>query len=123
MFETSILFSQTHEEFFRLIGPLLYSNQAAQEASGLPSSMHRPPIDWIHFEGRTVPTTKENLTGLDGWLREKEWRHKVVLSVEVGKPGRQGEDVVRFADILTPILSDQACIRQLVPLADVVFFS
>lgn len=101
----------THEEFIRLLGPLLFPSipeppSPASESRNSPP----PPIDWMHFEGRNTPTTLANMTGIDGWLREKEWRHRVVLSVEIGKPGRQGQEKVIHAScppitytILTPV--------------------
>lgn len=86
----------THEEYFRILGPLLYStlnNGSETPRYGqLPPS---PPVDWFHFEGRNPHATAENLQGLDSWLREREWRHRVVLSVELGRPGRPGQENVR----------------------------
>lgn len=86
----------THEEYFRILGPLLYStlnngSETPRYGQQLPPP---PPVDWFHFEGRSPHITSENLQGLDGWLREREWRHRVVLSVEIGRPGRPGQENV-----------------------------
>lgn len=84
-----------HDEFFRIVGPLLYSTLT--NGAETPKYNQPPPspaIDWFHFEGRNPHATAENLQGLDGWLREREWRHRVVLSVEIGRPGRLGQEMV-----------------------------
>lgn len=52
------------------------------------------PFDWLHFEGRSVKTTLNNLTGLDGLARERKWRSHCVFSVDVGRKGRQGVEAV-----------------------------
>ncbi|KAF8321361.1 hypothetical protein DL93DRAFT_2163634 [Clavulina sp. PMI_390] len=95
----------THDEYFRILGPLLYStiNGGADtpKYGQLPPA---PPVDWFHFEGRSPHITGDNLTGLDSWLKERGWRDRVVLSVEVGRPERPGQDI-------------------LMQLADVIFFS
>ena len=52
------------------------------------------PLDWIHFEGRSVKTTLNNLVGLDGLAREKKWRSHCVFSVDVGRKTRQGVEAV-----------------------------
>ncbi|KAF8488025.1 hypothetical protein F5888DRAFT_1755719, partial [Russula emetica] len=39
-----------------------------------PSPITSAPSDWIHFEGRSVKTTLNNLQGLDGLARERRWR-------------------------------------------------
>jgi hypothetical protein len=51
-------------------------------------------------QGRTVQTTLSNLTGLDGLAQERGWRNKVVFSVEISRPGRQGQEAVRLVPIL-----------------------
>lgn len=91
----------THDEYFRILGPLLYStlspNSPGSETprprsprNGAPS----PPVEWFHFEGRAPQTTGENLQGLDAWHREREWRSRIVLSVELGRPPRPGQENV-----------------------------
>lgn len=52
------------------------------------------PFDWLHFEGRTVKTTLNNITGLDGLARERKWRSHCVISIDVGRKGRQGVEAV-----------------------------
>jgi hypothetical protein len=52
------------------------------------------PFDWLHFEGRSVKTTLNNITGLDGLARERKWRSHCVFSVDVGRKGRQGVEAV-----------------------------
>lgn len=85
----------THEEYFRILGPLLYSTlHSGGETPRFGQPTPGPPVDWFHFEGRSAHTTSENLQGLDSWLREREWRHRVVLSVELGRPGRVGQENV-----------------------------
>lgn len=89
----------THEEFFRILGPLLYSTSGnGSETPKYNQPPPAPPVDWFHFEGRSANITAENLQGLDGWLREREWRHRVVLSVELGRPGRLGQESVSSHD-------------------------
>ena len=53
------------------------------------------PIDWVHFEGRSVKTTLSNIMGLDGLARERKWRSHCVFSVDVGRRARQGVEAVR----------------------------
>ena len=52
------------------------------------------PLDWIHFEGRSVKTTLSNMVGLDGLARERKWRSHCVFSVDVGRKARQGIEAV-----------------------------
>ena len=52
------------------------------------------PLDWIHFEGRSVKTTLSNMIGLDGLARERKWRSYCVFSVDVGRRARQGIEAV-----------------------------
>ncbi len=52
------------------------------------------PIDWIHFEGRSVKTTLSNIMGLDGLARERKWRSHCVFSLDVGRRARQGVEAV-----------------------------
>ncbi|KAI0266591.1 Ribokinase-like protein [Russula aff. rugulosa BPL654] len=72
-----------HEEFVSLLGPLLRT------------------IRWIHFEGRSVKTTLNNIQGLDGLARERRWRSQCVFSVDVGRRARQGiEALIPHADVV-----------------------
>lgn len=52
------------------------------------------PFDWLHFEGRSVKTTLNNMVGLDGLARERKWRSHCVFSVDVGRKARQGVEAV-----------------------------
>ncbi|KAF5377348.1 hypothetical protein D9757_007994 [Collybiopsis confluens] len=105
----------THEEFVSLLGPLLvpenytYSPTASPTlpASSVPSSPSLQPynipapLDWVHFEGRSVKTTLSNITGLEGLARERNWRSHCVFSVDVGRKSRQGiEALIPHADVL-----------------------
>ncbi|KAF7791589.1 hypothetical protein EIP86_002606 [Pleurotus ostreatoroseus] len=59
------------------------------------------PLDWIHFEGRSVKTTLSNIMGLDGLARERKWRSHCVFSLDVGRRPRQGvEALIPHADII-----------------------
>ncbi|KAH8105348.1 hypothetical protein BXZ70DRAFT_920564 [Cristinia sonorae] len=92
--------------------PPLYPSGASPRPStssppGRPSqtSMQIPtspaPLDWIHFEGRSVKTTLNNLVGLDGLAREKKWRSHCVFSIDVGRKTRQGvEALIPHADVV-----------------------
>jgi hypothetical protein len=83
------------------------------------------PFDWIHFEGRSVKTTLNNIQGLDGLARERRWRSQCVFSVDVGRRARQGIEAVRT--LLIPSHSSLLTIwstpEQLIPHADVVFLN
>ncbi|KAJ1303887.1 hypothetical protein OPQ81_008299 [Rhizoctonia solani] len=87
-----------HDEFVRLVAPLL---SPPTPASGVEPDLSQPPFEWLHFEGRTVQTTLSNLTGLDGLAQERGWRNKVVFSVEISRPGRQGQEaLIKHADVV-----------------------
>ncbi|KAM5541620.1 hypothetical protein V8D89_004810 [Ganoderma adspersum] len=59
------------------------------------------PVDWIHFEGRSVKTTLHNIVGLDGLARERKWRSHCVFSVDVGRRAHQGvEALISHADVI-----------------------
>lgn len=59
------------------------------------------PFEWIHFEGRSVKTTLNNMAGLDGLARERRWRSHCVFSVDVGRRARQGvEALIPHADVI-----------------------
>ncbi|CAL1701718.1 unnamed protein product [Somion occarium] len=116
----------THEEFVSLLGPILapenyaYLNNPSNSNPGSPpsttqqlsSTNPRPstsnpnpnspaPFEWIHFEGRSVKTTLNNISGLDGLAKEKKWRSHCVFSVDVGKRTRQGvEALIPHADVI-----------------------
>jgi hypothetical protein len=93
-----------HEEFVSLLGPLLAPEHYPSPESPLaspplpsppPSPIISAPFDWIHFEGRSVKTTLNNLQGLDGLARERRWRSQCVFSVDVGRRAKQGIEAVR----------------------------
>ncbi|KAI1789869.1 hypothetical protein LXA43DRAFT_892113 [Ganoderma leucocontextum] len=59
------------------------------------------PVDWIHFEGRSVKTTLHNIAGLDGLARERKWRSHCVFSVDFGRRAHQGvEALIPHADVI-----------------------
>lgn len=88
---------------------LASSTSLASPSNPRPSTGSRPPaspmlfnpnspapFDWLHFEGRTVKTTLNNITGLDGLARERKWRSHCVFSIDIGRKGRQGVEAVCF---------------------------
>lgn len=106
----------THEDFVSILGPLLapenYPQLSPTQSPTLPSNhsntslntvhslpfLFNPnspaPFDWLHFEGRSVKTTLNNITGLDGLARERKWRRYCVFSVDLSRKGRQGVEAV-----------------------------
>lgn len=81
------------------ISPSLSSQAPRSSRPGTPavymSNPNSPaPFDWLHFEGRSVKTTLNNITGLEGLARERKWRSHCVFSVDVGRRGRQGVEAV-----------------------------
>lgn len=93
----------THEEFIRTLSPLLYPvltpsasptspSYGGEDAVHVPSN--EPPFDWLHFEGRTAQTTLSNMTGLDGFARDRGWRSKMVFSLDCMRAGRPGQEAV-----------------------------
>jgi hypothetical protein len=93
-----------HEEFVSLLGPLLVPEHYPSPESPLASPPLSPlplpptsgaPFDWIHFEGRSVKTTLNNLQGLGGLARDRRWRSQCVFSVDVGRRAKQGIEAVR----------------------------
>jgi hypothetical protein len=78
-----------------------------------------PPFDWMHFEGRAPQTTLANLTGLDGLARERGWRARCVFSLEVARGGVEAVCLMAFLNLKLRV--DDS--KQLIPHADVVFFS
>ena len=111
----------SHEEFFQLIGPLLYLGHPAEDSSGFTALPPSPPLDWVHFEGRDVATTSQNLASLDSWLKEKDWRNHVALSMDLGKPGRTGLESVSKDNFFCDQLF-MCFYSKLIPHADVIFF-
>jgi len=111
----------THEEFVSLLGPLLAPENfpttpppdtstpsaispvsprrrsLSASASDSPHYQSPAPFDWLHFEGRSVKTTLNNMAGIDGLARERKWRAHCVFSVDVGRRARQGVEAVRLA--------------------------
>lgn len=97
----------THEEFVTMLGPLLipenYAHLVPPPNSPPPANPSFPPstnapFEWLHFEGRSVKTTLNNMVGIDGLARERKWRNHCVFSVDVGRKARQGVQAVsRFA--------------------------
>ncbi|PFH52996.1 hypothetical protein AMATHDRAFT_73810 [Amanita thiersii Skay4041] len=120
----------SHEEFVTLLGPILapenysqtsptqspttlanssssslvHATRSPQSTSPAPALFNPnspAPFEWIHFEGRSVKTTLNNITGLDGLARERRWRSHCTFSLDVGRKGRQGiEAVIPYADVL-----------------------
>ncbi|QRV95657.1 PfkB family carbohydrate kinase [Ceratobasidium sp. AG-Ba] len=87
-----------HDEFIRLVAPLL---TPPTPPGGPEPDLSLAPFEWLHFEGRNVQTTLSNLTGLDGLAIERGWRNKVVFSIEISRPGRQGQEaLIRHADVV-----------------------
>ncbi|KAI0331574.1 hypothetical protein GY45DRAFT_1322175 [Cubamyces sp. BRFM 1775] len=78
------------------------SSQPRASMSAQRSPANSPaPIDWFHFEGRSVKTTLTNIMGLDGLARERKWRSHCVISVDVGRRARQGvEALIPHADVI-----------------------
>ncbi|KAH9939621.1 uncharacterized protein BXZ73DRAFT_75827 [Epithele typhae] len=73
----------------------------AQQTSRIPIPNSPAPIDWIHFEGRSVKTTLNNVMGLDGLARERKWRSHCVFSLDVGRRARQGvEALMPHVDVI-----------------------
>ncbi|KAH9955682.1 hypothetical protein BC827DRAFT_1083854, partial [Russula dissimulans] len=99
-----------HEEFVSILGPLLVPDHYPSPELPLASPPLSPPpisptsgapFDWIHFEGRSVKTTLNNLQGLDGLARERRWRSQCVFSVDVGRRAKQGiEALIPHADVV-----------------------
>lgn len=96
----------THEEFVTMLGPLLipenYSHLVpppnsppAVNSSSSPNNTNAP-FEWLHFEGRSVKTTLNNMIGIDGLARERKWRNRCVFSVDVGRKARQGVQAVSW---------------------------
>jgi len=66
-----------------------------------PNNTTNSPFEWLHFEGRSVKTTLNNMVGIDGLARERKWRNRCVFSVDVGRKARQGVQAVsRFIDLV-----------------------
>ncbi|KAG6817691.1 hypothetical protein H0H87_005450 [Tephrocybe sp. NHM501043] len=59
--------------------------RASQSVPRPPPFLFNPsspaPFDWLHFEGRSVKTTLNNITGIDGLAKERKWRSHYVIFV------------------------------------------
>ena len=94
----------THEEFVTMLGPLLIPenyahlipspNSPPAVNTSSPPNNTNAPFEWLHFEGRSVKTTLNNMVGIDGLARERKWRNRCVFSVDVGRKARQGVQAV-----------------------------
>ena len=119
----------THEEFVTLLGPLLipenYShlvpspNSPSAANTSFPPNTTNPPFEWLHFEGRSVKTTLNNMVGIDGLARERKWRNRCVFSLDVGRKARQGVQAVSLRLGLEVHHANGP--SQLMPHADVIF--
>lgn len=47
---------------------------------------------WVHFEGRNIDQTIQQIDWLHSKAVEEQWRHNLVISVEVEKPERENID-------------------------------
>lgn len=81
------------------------------------------PFDWLHFEGRSVKTTLNNLAGIDGLARERKWRSHCVFSLDVGRKGRQGVEAVCRIIFDDAKLTHHPSFLQLIPHADIIFLN
>ncbi|CDO68506.1 hypothetical protein BN946_scf184998.g3 [Trametes cinnabarina] len=107
------------------LAPPSNSQPRASMSAPRPPTNSPAPIDWFHFEGRSVKTTLSNIVGLDGLARERKWRNHCVFSVDVGRRARQGVEAVRY-HTTTPLfaLTDRLLMTlQLIPHADVIFLN
>ena len=119
----------THEEFVTMLGPLLIPenythlvpspNSPSAASPSLPPNSATPPFEWLHFEGRSVKTTLNNMVGIDGLARERKWRNRCVFSVDVGRKARQGVQAVSRCVGLEAHHANRP--SQLMPHADVIF--
>ncbi|KAI0776967.1 hypothetical protein BD413DRAFT_524291 [Trametes elegans] len=84
------------------LGPGNYAQPRTSTSAAVRPPINSPaPIDWFHFEGRSVKTTLSNIMGLDGLARERKWRSHCVFSVDVGRRARQGvEALIPHADVI-----------------------
>ncbi|KDQ58193.1 hypothetical protein JAAARDRAFT_206877 [Jaapia argillacea MUCL 33604] len=93
-----------------LVGSPNGNNTPRTQPGPPPPAIQRPPVlnpnspapfEWLHFEGRSVKTTLNNMLGVDGLARERKWRSHCVFSVDVGRRARQGvEALIPHADVL-----------------------
>ncbi|KAG2201691.1 hypothetical protein INT46_007143 [Mucor plumbeus] len=49
---------------------------------------------WIHFEGRNIDQTIEQIDWLNTKALEERWRHNLIISVEIEKPERENIDLL-----------------------------
>jgi hypothetical protein len=119
----------THEEFVTMLGPLLIPenyahlipspNSPPAVNTSSPPNNTNAPFEWLHFEGRSVKTTLNNMVGIDGLARERKWRNRCVFSVDVGRKARQGVQAVSWPVGREAYYANR--LSQLMPHADVVF--
>lgn len=135
----------THEEFVGLLGPLLVPENYAFTEHALPTppsplpnnsgqqlrdqiqiqNQSVAPFEWLHFEGRSVKTTLNNIVGIDGLARERKWRSHCVFSLDACKV-RQGVEAVSLSLIIVGLSRSNGrnlALIQLMPHVDVIFFS
>ena len=104
------------ENYAHLVPP---PNSPPAANASFPLNSTNAPFEWLHFEGRSVKTTLNNMVGIDGLARERKWRNRCVFSVDVGRKARQGVQAVsRF---LRLEMSCAIKFPQLMPHADVIF--
>ncbi|OSC96994.1 hypothetical protein PYCCODRAFT_1440615 [Trametes coccinea BRFM310] len=90
-----------HPSSSNTLAPVNNSQPRASMSAPRPPTNSPAPIDWIHFEGRSVKTTLSNIVGLDGLARERRWRSHCVFSIDVGRRARQGvEALIPHADVI-----------------------
>jgi len=71
-------------------------NSAVNPNAGLQNVVNSPaPFEWLHFEGRSVKTTMNNMIGIHGLARERKWRAHCVFSLDLGRKPRAGLEAVR----------------------------
>ncbi|KAH8831312.1 Ribokinase-like protein [Flagelloscypha sp. PMI_526] len=113
----------SHEDFIALIGPTLapenFGYFPPTTPPGTPSvplnaarssNLHSPltpkpnspaPFDWLHFEGRSVKTTLNNIIGVQSLAADRHWRSHCVFSIDLGRKYRQGiEALIPHADVI-----------------------
>lgn len=49
---------------------------------------------WVHFEGRNIDQTIEQIDWLNEKASEEHWRHNLIISVEIEKPERENIDLL-----------------------------
>jgi hypothetical protein len=91
----------SHEDFVSLLGPLLVPENYPPLEDSLTSNGNdpqtldsTPPFDWLHFEGRDVKTTMNNMSALDRHSQERSWRRHCVFSADLSRKPLQGLEPV-----------------------------